>query len=308
MPWTELCPAIGDLTAMKMDPPVLEHVRGCPRCATLVHELAGHIGAPERSEASANSRTIAGADARDPAVGEVYALRSPHRDEFELALVVGLEDRDVAVLAICEGYGPACGGDVALTESALGFDAVVVPQLGGWVLPEQLDGRIGAIDVAQAQTLRIPDGRRTTMSAEIGNDDARLLELREVWDPYLEPARSLRKTDTLGELLALRQSYLRVSSTRLAEAADLAERDVEALRNDRLDLLKISPQKLASVLRSLYVLFSEKLAERITLSLVVTGDAQTGVSMTHRVGRERAESQQRSTHERYLAQVRDYLP
>jgi hypothetical protein len=308
MPWTELCPAIGDLTAVPLDGAVLEHARRCPRCTTLARELAGTTGAPRASRPpSAPVRSARWACPPEALPGELYALSSPERDELELALVTGFQDRDVAVLAVSEDHLVGLCGAVALERSTLGFNAAVVTELGGLVLPEQLDARIGAMDAAQLQALETSRQQREPAS---DSEQLRLRELREAWEPYVQPAWSLRETSTLGELVTLRQGALGASSAQLADACQISESEIDALRGDRPDALSsVSPQKLAAVLRSLYVSYSQKLAERITLALMLCAGAEPQGLLARRQTRDAGRRDpQQIVLERYLEQVRDALP
>ena len=307
MPWTELCPAIGDLTAVPLDGAVLEHTRRCPRCAALARELADTTGPPRASSPpSAPVRSARRAGPPEALPGELYALSSPERDELELALVTGFQDRDIAVLAVGEDHLVGSSGAGALEHSTLGFNATVLTELGGLVLPEQLDARIGAIDATQLQALCASGAQRAPVS---DNGQERLLELQEAWEPYLQPARSLRETSTLGELVALRQGALGASSAQLADACQLSESEIDALRGDQPDALSsVGPQKLAGVLRSLYVSYSQKLAERITLALVLCAGAEpTGLLARRRTRDMGRRDPQQIVRERYLEQVRDAL-
>lgn len=304
MTWNELCPAVGDLTARDLDAAVLAHLRRCRRCAVLAREFRTSLEVQAVAE-SLDRRQPTWRDELDPRIGEVYCVRSPERDGLEPAVVVALEDRDAAVLTIRDGNAPALGCEVILDDAVLGFAASVAPDLGGWVLPEQLDGRLGVLPPDQMRSLPVP--ARAPTGDEEQSREAPLVVAREGLEPYFEPARSLTETQTLGELLVVRQASLGITSADVASAEDLTEAEFEAIKDDRADLLTVvSPQAFGGVLRRLRVLFSAKLGERITLALMASG-CQGSLSAAHRLARIDTQPQLNQAFRNYVADVRDSL-
>ena len=295
-----LCPAIDDLTGGSLEPPEAAHVRDCPRCKALLRELGSR---QSRVAPVASADILVPPGSAKAAAGEVYALRSPASNELELALVIDTRDIEVAVLAVSEDGGRYTGNDLALEPSRLGFAAVVHQHVGGWVLPEQFDVPLGFIPPEERPqaSLRQPN--------EASARESYVNELLEIWEPFLEPARSLRETETLGELLSLRLTQTGFASDEVAQIAQLSDDDLEALTSDKLDLLRTTrPERLASVLRTLSVLFSERLAERIAFALATGGAPSASLTPIRRFGARDRNGPTRSEFERYLAIVRQQMP
>lgn len=298
MRWSELCPAVGDLAARNADASVIEHARTCPRCESLARELGVDLTVSVGAVSQHQARR---SDCVSPEVGEVYGLLAPGRDELSIGLVVALEDRDVGVLIVRDEQTPAAGSEMSLAESVIGFPASIATDLGGWVLPEQLDGRLGRLSPEQTPSIA-PPPRRSSAPAMHATEGGPLAEAREALAPYFEPARSLRHTDTLGELVVLRQDTLQISTADLAVSADLGEAEVEAIKADRADLLGVvRPQALGGLLQQLRVLFSDKLGERITLALMLEA-GQSTFATSHR---RNAQEREHSTFGRYVREVHD---
>jgi hypothetical protein len=294
-----LCPTIDDLTGGSLEPAEAVHVRDCPRCQALLRELGSR---QPRIAPVAPAELLVPLAPASAAPGEVYALRSPASNELEFALVIDTREVEVAVLAVSEDGSRYTESDLALQPSRLGFAAVVHQHVGGWVLPEQLDAPLGFIplDERPQASLRQPN--------EAAARESYVNELLEIWEPFLEPARSLRETETLGELLSLRLTQTGFARGEVAQAAQLSDADLEALTSDKLDLLRTTrPERLASVLRTLSVLFSERLAERIAFALATGGAPSASLTPARRFGARNTSQPTSSEFERYLAIVRQQM-
>jgi transcriptional regulator with XRE-family HTH domain len=268
------CPPLTSVLTKTLSPDTVSHLDGCPRCRALRHELdVDPIAIPD-SKGWAPEQCRSLPEVR-PSFGAVFAMRSPDLAELMLGCLVDNPDGEIELIGVTQQTDIATDRDVVLAPHHLGFPACLLPSVQGHVLIEQLDQHIGEIeDTLLQQVLNGAFEGLTVGPAALSGDDPRRLAargLQEDFDLLFEPARSLKSTSTLGELITKRRKAIRLTVPAIAEAAGVSPNQVAALEADELDLsASLEPSVLGGLLASLGVFFSRALAQRIKLALAVS--------------------------------------
>ncbi len=261
------CPPLGEISEHP------EHVRACARCAALSAQLPklGDTDLPETGTAQSGEAPPRGA----PLVGEVWSIRSPGRPGLQLGLLTRLEDEQVEVLAVADSHQWALASDCVLPAEVLGFPAMVQSQIGGTVLLEQLDERIGLLRPRLWEELqRGPLNASAWGPRSLSERDPRYgfqARCADDWTLTFEPAELLAKTVSLGRLVTFARQRRGLDTTALAERVDRPKEDLETLEADAGRLsARWPPMALASVLSALEVIWSRQLATRIQKAVALT--------------------------------------
>src|SRR5215218_5294260 len=141
MTWTA-CPSLEALfAAADGDEELQEHLAMCRRCRALRRRLQ-----PTEVESATELLTKEPARQGDfspePALGSVFAIHGPLRDEYLLGALVDWDEEEAVVVPVSHETRFATNWDLLLDEQLLGYRAMAEVWNHGTVLVEQLNEKI----------------------------------------------------------------------------------------------------------------------------------------------------------------------
>jgi hypothetical protein len=243
-----------------------------------------------------------------PAAGSVYAVSAMEGRPFLLACVTRTAQADeVEVMAITTDTAFATDREVLLDTSALGFPAVLHPDVQGAVLASQLDEQIGEVSadllelVLHGQLDHVSAGPPSRVERDPRNRWR--MEVDDCFASLWEPLRELRESSTLGVLLTRRRLASSEPAESLASAVGMTAKDLEELERDRLAVMRtVPPERLAALLRHLSIFSSSGLMAKLRFGLAQTAGPAKPIAMARRAGRPGA-SDLRGEIDRYVTAV-----
>ncbi len=301
------CPSLTDL--FECPDGFTEHLQGCPRCRVLLGD-----GACANDDASTArmgtgmvrpaAPTLGGRRRGALQRGDVCTVAFADCDEYLLAAVLNSdEEADSSVIAIGEDPDIVSDLDLVLEQSVLGYPAVVETSLRGAVIIEQVQdvlGRLPANAIHQLEILSVEEAHQASVDARTAPRASR----REFCEPFWIPARTLKRTPSLGALIAEHRLRVQLQPDRLRELAG-GDDTIERLEAGTLDIASTMPaQQLLGILRTLQVSLHEGVARLIGNAIAAgSGNRSSTVALAGGVRPIRAGQRQGARYMRGRAQA-----
>ncbi len=274
MTWTA-CPSLKALFAANDGEELQEHLAGCRRCRALRRHLQP-AELEKAAEPLKKEPARAGDLSSERALGSVYAIHGPMRDEYLLGALVDWDEEEAVVVPVSHETRFATNWDLLLDEQLLGYRAMAEVWNHGTVLVEQLNEKIaelgdwsGALTTLYEAALESRELPTPVPAGPVLSDvDPRLRfqgEEGERAAVYWQPATLLAGVENVFELLRVQRDELGLE----ADELDVEPTTLEALEGGTLDIGNEIPEPaFGSLLRRLQLDASRRLEQLVVAAVL----------------------------------------